>query len=265
MGTMETNSSFATARFPAPPQPPALAPAALTIDAGPRRAPAQRGARPYQQVAKRVCELVGQSGIGPGQRLPSERELAGALAVSRATLRQALTSLEMDGVVEVRSCSGVYLRTALHADRPAAQTGPGPFELLSARRLIEPELAAMAARVATDASIDAILLAADAMERVLREEAHDKSACEQADRHFHLTLARATGNGALASVLEHLWSQRGGLWHTLNQLLEAGTLRAETLADYRRIVGAVVARDPAGARAAMRAHLERFTRTLSRG
>lgn len=237
---METNSGPATARRPG-------------------RLP---GPRPYQQVAERIHDLVRREAIAPGQRLPSERELASALAVSRTTLRQALTSLEMDGVLEVRSCSGIYLSAAA---RPLPAPAPGPFELLSARRLIEPELAAMAARVASDSAVDAILSAAADMERVRSDAAEDKAACEQADRHFHLTLARATGNNALASVLEHLWSQRGGLWHTLEQLLATESLRAETLLDYRRIVQAIAARDPDGARSAMRAHLERFTRTLSRG
>lgn len=265
---METNSSPALVRYPAhAPQAAQMPqPATEALDRSPRGGrPAAQALRPYQLVATRICDLVAASGIVPGQRLPSERELAGSLAVSRATLRQALTSLELGGVVEIRSCSGVYLRTALRTEPPAQEASPGPFELLSARRLIEPELAAMAARVATDAGIEAIVAAADAMERVLRDHPDDKYGCELADRHFHMTLARATGNGALASVLEHLWSQRGGLWHTLAQLFEAEALRAETLADYRRIVGAVVARDPAGARSAMRTHLERFTRTLSRG
>ncbi len=247
---METNSSVAAARLPMAALPPP---------------PGRDAARRYRQVAERICQLAGESGLQPGQRLPAERELASALAVSRATLRQALTSLELGGIVEVRSGSGVYLRAALLPARPAQAAGPGPFELLSARRMIEPELAAMAARVATDGGIDAVLAAADAMERVLRDSPHDKSACELADRHFHLTLAHATGNGALASVLEHLWSQRGGLWQTLAQLFEAEALREETLADYRRIVHAVAARDPGNARAAMRAHLERYTRALSRG
>ncbi|WP_288379705.1 FadR/GntR family transcriptional regulator [uncultured Massilia sp.] len=247
---METNSIPAAGR---------LHPHAIHAAAG---QPARHDPRRYRQVAERICALAAESGIRPGQRLPSERELAAALAVSRATLRQALTLLELGGIVEVRSCSGVYLRATLQA---AQAPGPGPFELLSARRMIEPELAAMAARVATDAKIDALLAAAEAMERVRREEPFDAAACELADRHFHLTLAGATGNGALASVLEHLWSQRGGLWQTLAQLFETELLRDETIADYRRIVQGIAARDPSGARHAMRTHLERYARALSRG
>jgi len=144
-------------------------------------------------------------------------------------------------------------------------SSPGPFELLSARRVIEPELAAMAARVATGAGIDAMLAAAATMERIVVDYPIDAGGCELADRDYHLTLARVTGNGALASMLEHLWGQRGGLWHTLAQLFDKEVVRDETLADYRRISQAIAARDPSGARNAMRAHLERYTRALSRG
>jgi GntR family uxuAB operon transcriptional repressor len=214
--------------------------------------------RPYQLVAERIRELVQQTALAPGARLPSERDLATALAVSRPSLREALIALELGGFIEVRHGSGVYLRA--FEPVPLPEAGPGPFELLSARRLIEPELAALAARCATDASIDAIMAAAAEMER--RQD--DKSHCEEADRAFHLSIAHASGNSALVGVLEYLWNQRGRLWHTLEQQYETEELRKATLADHRRIVGAIATQDAAGARNAMRAHLERVTRTLSR-
>jgi DNA-binding FadR family transcriptional regulator len=243
-------------------------PAAPAPDAGQLLAPCepeQHELRPYRLVAKRIREFVLQSGIGPGERLPAERELAALLAVSRPTLREALIALELGGIVEVRSGSGIYLCAAPQHAVAVPESGPGPFELLSARRLIEPELAAMAARMATDASIDTILAAAVEMEQVQDYKPADKSRCELADRNFHLAIARATGNSALVGVLEHLWNQRNDLWHTLEKLFETEELRKETLADHRRIVCAIAARDSAGARLAMRAHLERVTRTLSLG
>jgi DNA-binding FadR family transcriptional regulator len=253
---METNNIM-TALRPHPPAPAAPAPAIIR----PRHGAGANETRPYQLVAERIRELVQQSALGPGARLPSERDLATALAVSRPSLREALIALELGGFIEVRHGSGVYLRAAPRAAVPLPETGPGPFELLSARRLIEPELAAMAARCATDAGIDAIMAAASDMER--RQD--DKSSCEQADRDFHLAIARATGNSALVGALDYLWNQRGRLWHTLEQQFETDELRKTTLEDHRRIVQAIATQDAAGARNAMRAHLERVTRTLSRG
>ena len=243
MATMETNN---------------LTSAALLIR--PRYGAGPGDTRPYQLVAERIRELVQQSALAPGARLPSERDLATALAVSRPSLREALIALELGGFIEVRHGSGVYLRAAERAAAPVPEAGPGPFELLSARRLIEPELAALAARSATAAAIDTIMAAAADMERLQ----DDKSNCEQADRMFHLSIARATGNGALVGALEYLWNQRGPLWHTLEQQYETEDLRKATLEDHRRIVGAIATRDAPGARSAMRAHLERVTRTLSR-
>ena len=119
----------------------------------------------------------------------------------------------------------------------------------------------MAARVATDGAIDAILRAVEAMERN-----HDIYASnELADREFHLSIARASGNSALVGTFDYLWEQRGRLWHRLKEHFQTEQLRQETLLDHRRIFAAIAAHDAAGARTAMRAHLERVTRTFSRG
>jgi DNA-binding FadR family transcriptional regulator len=217
--------------------------------------------RPYQLVAERVRTFVRETGIPAGGRLPAERILATTLGVSRASLREALIALELGGVIDVRGGSGLYLVTSPDSTLRVPEAGPGPFELLSARRLIEPEAAAMAARVATQAAIDALL----ATVAELARQQQDKAACERADRAFHQAIARATGNSALVGVVEYLWDQRGRLTSTLEELFESDEQRKEALADHRRIAQAIAAHDPAAARHAMRAHLERVTRMLSLG
>ena len=217
--------------------------------------------RLYRIVADRIEELIEQERIAPGERLPSERDLATRLSVSRTSLREALLALELGGVIEVRGGSGVYVSEPATLDAHALEAGPGPFEVLSARRLIEGEIAAIAARMATDGAVDAILRAVEAMER----QHADKSSNEQADRNFHLAIARATGNSALVGVMDYLWDQRGRLWHRLKEHFQTEELRQETLADHRRIVEAIAAHDAAAAKKAMRAHLERVSRTFSRG
>ena len=217
--------------------------------------------RLYRVVAGRIVDLIREQGIGPGERLPSERELATTLGVSRASLREAVIALELGGVVAVHSGSGVYVNQAPEGQADMPERGAGPFEVLKARRLIESEVCAMAARVASDSSIDAILDALLDMERK-----HDIYASnEEADRNFHLAIARATGNSAMVGSVDYLWAQRGRLWHKLKERFQTEELRKETLQDHRRILAAIVARDPAGARRAMHAHLERVTRTFSRG
>lgn len=215
--------------------------------------------RLYRVVADRIEALIRSEGIAAGTRLPAERELAARLGVSRASLREALIALELGGRIEVRGGSGVYLC----ASTPVAtvEAGPGPFEVLAARRLIEAEVCAIAARMATDSAIDAILRAVEEMERN-----HDIYASnETADREFHLAIARATGNSALVGTVAYLWEQRGRLWNRLKEHFQTEELRKETLKDHRRIFSAIANHDPAAARSAMRAHLERVTRTFSRG
>jgi GntR family uxuAB operon transcriptional repressor len=217
--------------------------------------------RLYRVVADRIQTLIREQQIQPGERLPSERDLALTLKVSRASLREALLALELGGVIEVRGGSGVYVSNTAQLDAGQLEGGPGPFEVLSARRLIESEVAAIAARVATDGAIDAILTAVLEMER----DHANQAGKEQADRNFHMAIARATGNSALVGAMHYLWEQRGRLWHKLKEHFETEELRLETLTDHRRILEAIAAHDPAGARRAMRAHLERVTRTFSRG
>jgi GntR family uxuAB operon transcriptional repressor len=216
--------------------------------------------RLYRVVAARIQDLIREGKIHSGTRLPAERDLATTLEVSRASVREALIVLELSGIVEVRSGSGVYVsERAAPADVPEA--GPGPFEVLAARRHIESEVAAIAAKNATDSAIDAILAAVEEMER----QHEDRASNEQADRNFHLALARATGNTALVGVIDYLWHQRGSLWHKLKEHFQTEELRKQTLIDHRAIAAAIASHDPAGARSAMRAHLERVTKTFSRG
>jgi DNA-binding FadR family transcriptional regulator len=217
--------------------------------------------RLYRVVSSRIEALIREENIKPGERLPAERDLATKLGVSRTSLREALIALELGGVVEVRGGSGVYVseQAASKSARPAA--GPGPFEVLAARRMIEVEVAALAAKNATPAAVDAILVAVEQME----QNQDNLGENESADRNFHLAIARAAGNSALVGVIEYLWAQRGSLWHKLTEHFQTEELRQLTLLDHRAILAAIASHDVAGARGAMRAHLDRVTRTFSRG
>jgi len=217
--------------------------------------------RLYRVVANRIRDLIRDENMHAGQRLPAERELSTKLNVSRASLREALIALELGGFVEVRGGSGVYVSEQATSAADVSEVGPGPFEVLSARRMIESEVAALAAKNATDAQIDAIMTAVVEMER----HHEDRASNELADRNFHLAIARATGNSAMVGVIEYLWNQRGSLWHKLKEHFQTEELRQASLTDHRKILEAIASHDVVGARQAMRAHLERVTRTFSRG
>src|SRR6188474_3964988 len=106
--------------------------------------------RLYRQIADQIAALIERGEYPVGARLPPERDLARQLGVSRPSVREALIALEVEGYVEVRMGSGVYVAdrsTAAAAAKLAADSGP--FELIRARWMIESECAALAAKEAT--------------------------------------------------------------------------------------------------------------------
>jgi DNA-binding FadR family transcriptional regulator len=215
--------------------------------------------RLYRRIADQIAELVERGEYRPGERLPPERDLARQLRVSRPSVREALIALEVEGYVEVRVGSGVYVRDhrAARAQLPADS---GPFELIQARSLVESECAALAARHATPAQVRAIDRAIDAM-----AAARDHGRVPLApDRQFHLRIAEASGNSALALVVKTLWEQRTGpLFLRLEHHFDTPTLWSVAIREHRAIARAIARRDPAAARAAMRRHMREAARRFS--
>ncbi len=222
--------------------------------------------RLYRQIAGQIASLIDSGEFAAGARLPPERKLAGLLGVSRTSVREALISLEIAGRVEVRVGTGIFVRSPAErrdeAARPAAgDEGPGPFDLLAARALIEGEVAAVAARTIDRAAI-AVLRASIARMRAQGENAEERNA---ADRAFHVAIADASGNEALAHTVAHLWDlRRGELWTKTEEHFHTHALREQALADHEAIVTALAAHDARGARDAMRRHLSRVAREFQR-
>jgi DNA-binding FadR family transcriptional regulator len=217
--------------------------------------------RLYRQIADQLAQLIAKGEFAPGSRLPAERELAKLLGVSRTSVREAIISLEMSGLVEVRVGTGIFVAARREPlARNGVDGGPGPFELLDARKVVEGEVAALAARHASAQDIAAL------EQSVARMAAHiDFTRREAEDESFHRLLARATGNGSLELVVEGLWGQRAGLWGRLQSHFHTEHLAAQTVRDHRAIAAAVAARDPERARNALHRHLMRVARQFQRG
>jgi GntR family transcriptional regulator, uxu operon transcriptional repressor len=218
--------------------------------------------RLYRQIADQLAHLIASGEFPSGSRLPAERELAASLGVSRTSVREAIISLEMNGLVEVRVGTGIFVTNPPpEPDRIGTDAGPGPFELLAARKLVEGEIAALAAKVGTADDARALQQSVQRLEA----KVNDFAAREAEDRDFHLLLARATGNGSLELVVEGLWQQRAGLWGRLQQHFHTSDLALRTIRDHAAIADAVAAGDPDAARAAMHRHIARVTREFQRG
>ena len=216
------------------------------------------GDRSYQKLASRIAALITGGEFEVGARLPSERALADRFDVSRTLVREAIIVLEIQGAVEVRGGSGIYVSVSPVA--PSRSTtfmppaGPGPFELLRARCLIESEIASVAAETRKDADLDRIFAALAAM----REHMHDKAANEAADRLFHLRIAESTGNSVLLQMVTALWDHtKAPIWSQMESHFHTPELRHASQDDHQRIFTALLERDAEAARAAMRAHIDR--------
>jgi len=211
--------------------------------------------RLYRQIADQIRALIGSGAAAPGERLPAERDLARQLGVSRPSLREALIALEVEGLLDVRVGSGIYV--AQPGGRgPGAEIGSasGPFEVIRARWMIEGECAALAAKHGTAMQLSAIRRA----HARLQKEARRHHNPLDADREFHVRIAQATGNSALELVVQTLWDQRmGPLYRSLERKLEYPKMAAETVREHQAIVSAIVRRDPRAARSAMRRHMDR--------
>lgn len=226
--------------------------------------------RLYRQIADQIGALISSGEFAPGKRLPPERNLAQQFGVSRPSVREALIALEVAGLVDVRVGSGIYVReTAAPALTEATsgalgtpgQADPGPLELLRARCLIEGEVAALAAANAKECDLAAIR---ETMAWMAEENTRGAPA-QEGDRQFHLRIAEASGNSALAMVVSGLWDQRHGpVYAKFEQHFSSPELRTLSLSDHTVIFAALEKRDSRAARAAMRRHLERVYKEFSR-
>jgi DNA-binding FadR family transcriptional regulator len=231
--------------------------------------------RLYRQIADQIRALIRSGEFGDGSRLPPERDLARQLGVSRPSVREALIALEVEGLVEVRIGSGIYVRKGISAPggngaaaaddgagEPRGGADAGPFELMRARYTIESECAALAARSAKKAQVAAIEEALAAMERDFEQ----KNAPLAGDRLFHLRVAEATGNAALVAVVKMLWDQRAGpLYRRLEHHYDTPELWTAAMTEHRAVLKAIAEHDVAGARTAMQRHLNRAYKRFSKG
>jgi DNA-binding FadR family transcriptional regulator len=221
--------------------------------------------RLYRQIAEEIRLRIEDSTFPAASRLPAERDLAHRFCVSRTSVREALIALEIGGFVEVRGGSGIYVSDPLPFLRPlfeAADAGPGPFELLHARWVVEGEVAALAARAIDTPMLERLSRAL----RIIEDENASAPSHDDADRAFHLGIAEATGNGALIQTVRMYWDQRRGpMWQKLVEHFHTPQLRAVVATDHRRILEALSRRAPAMARDAMRRHLVSVTREFGKG
>lgn len=208
----------------------------------------------YEGVAKQIERLILKK-LQPGDKLPSERELAETLGVSRSSIRDAIRSLELMGMVEPRQGAGTIVReiSSESLGNPLANALKRKEELigelLDFRKMLEPQLAA---RAATRVSAEEI----SEMEEILERQEKKLRAGENTvgeDSEFHYAIALASGNSVVLKVLDTLMDL---LRDSRERSLQVEGRQQKSLVGHRRILSAIKRHDSDAAKAAMRRHIE---------
>lgn len=211
-------------------------------------------AKVYEEIVAKIKDMVEKGRFKSGDQLPVERELAEVFRVSRSSVREALRSLESQGFIESRQGDGTYIarQPVESLVRPLASVilteKDDQMELFEMRRMIEPDLAYLAAERATEEEIAM-------MEKVLtlQQEQIDRGDYEtDVDRNFHYIMARAARNKALLRITDNIIDL---LAESRDQYLQVEGRPQKSILRHREVLEAIRARDPERAEKCMLEHL----------
>lgn len=209
--------------------------------------------RLFWRIVDKIEAGIDSGDYQPGNRLPSERELAETYNVSRPTIREAIIALEVREKVEVKTGSGVYVLELVNQNGPI--TDINAFEITQARALIEGEVAASAASSITPEELEQL-------EKTLFEmETTDN--IQAVDHEFHYIIAKATRNNAMILSVENLWALRTSTTEVIKDYDNVCSKDDElTLQEHKEIYEALKLGDSGMARIAMHKHFNRLINTL---
>lgn len=208
-----------------------------------------------EDVVDGIKQMILDGLLGPGDRLPAEKELAGTLGVSRGSLREGVRALGTLGILDSRHGDGTYVTTL----DPARLLAPVSFvadlqhdaEFHAVRRLLETEAAGLAALHIDDDDVEQARAALDESARALSADPLDDERLAAADVAFHAVIARASGNSVLAALIDGI----AGRTSRRRRSTPDDGLEDRTFVEHEAILAAVVARDPDRARLRMATHL----------
>lgn len=211
-------------------------------------------------VAEWILEQIRSQVYTEGTKLPSEREIAQTLNMSRPPVREALSALQIARIVEIRPGDGTYVKSATPANEMVSNTmsvleeSESPFEVMQARRVLEGGIVKVAATQATDEDVERLEQALERMEDAVVQG--DLSRYFQANREFHLAVAAATHNSVLRKLLNSLLiSEEKKLWQeSIQQYLTDPDHIKAYVGRHQRLIQAIKAGDADWAVREMREH-----------
>jgi len=217
-----------------------------------------QGQRLHESIVQRFHALIQEGILEHGARLPAERVLAEQLKVSRSSVREAIRTLELQGLVVSKHGSGTFINTrslnavtTLMTSNLGEGLGAGEAqlrEIFEVRHLLEPQLAALAAQRATPEDVERLAAILEEQQRQIMEG----ETGVDADTEFHFALATATHNTALVKVVSAV---EDVLRQSRDQSLQQPGRPERSLASHHQILEMVQSGDHRGAREAMEHHL----------
>jgi DNA-binding FadR family transcriptional regulator len=218
-----------------------------------------RARQRYEQVADLLAADIRAGRLAPGERLPSERDLARRLEVGRASVREAIAALQVAGLVETRPGSGTFV--AATPDEVREVHDSSPSDLLEARAMFEPQVARLAAqRGRPDEEIEALLV-----EMEQAADGRDLAGWNDCDRRFHQRIAALTGNPVVLDLADRIAAVMDEpLWQRLRDDSIAVPGRTTLhLAEHRMIYEAIAEGDADAAELYASQHIRRVRRYMT--
>ena len=216
------------------------------------------------RVVAALIELIRGEDFPPGSRLPSEMNMASRFGVSRTVIREAISRLKSEGLVESRQGSGVFVREGnmdapFRIDPNIMDSIQSVLQVVELRLALEGEIAGFAAKRRTAAQVKAI---SQALKQIEIDESEGKDGVD-ADIAFHRSIAEATGNPQFLALIEFLFNfLKNATAITRSYEATKETLSREVKEEHAAIIDAISRQDPVAARAAARKHMEGASRHL---
>jgi len=217
------------------------------------------------RIVEQITNLVEKGKLKPGDRLPPEHVLAEKFGASRPSVREALSALEILGVIESRAGRGNFIKNSLNLPSyrkklEELEREESPFELLEARKIIESQIASLAAQRATEEDISAIQDSLNKMKNALP----DIPRVMEYDRKFHINIAKAAHNSVLFSMMSYLADGlREKLWVNLKEKCYSLPGRAEKyIEEHIEILNAIKNKDSKDASRKTYSHLAEVEKDL---
>lgn len=225
----------------------------------------------YVQIVRQIENLIERGILKPGDKLPTEPVLAEQLGTSRPPLREALSALEIMGIIERRGRTGNLVKAnadTLRYERQLRKLSKdvSPYEALEARKIVEIEIVRRAAETATKKDIETVKKAVQEMKQKIEELGSSLTFGDIAssDIKFHLSVAEATHNSVLIETVRYMvGGVREKLWREVKmRALDSKVKFDKDLSEHNDIVDALTKKDGLMARNKMYEHLDRVEQDM---